>query len=76
MMMEGQQKRNSISMPASGNAANTNIWQDILREAMSKKDLEESHVFFFGDKFSGKRSLIKIINKELIQKNDYEGILF
>ena len=49
-----------------------NIWQDILRESMSKKDLEESNVFIFGDKFTGKRSLIKLINKEILQKNEFE----
>ena len=53
-----------------------NIWQDILREAMTKKDLEESHIFVFGDKFVGKHSLIKIINKELLQKNEFEGRFF
>jgi predicted AAA+ superfamily ATPase len=51
----------------------TNIWQDILQEAMSKKDLDESNVFIFGDRNVGKRTLIKIINKELLQKNDFEG---
>jgi hypothetical protein len=52
-----------------------NIWQEILNSAMLKKDLEESNVFFFGDKFSGKRTLIKMINKELLQKGEYEGKL-
>jgi ABC-type phosphate/phosphonate transport system ATPase subunit len=54
-------------------APQTNIWKDILREAMTKKDLEDSHVFIFGDKFAGKRSLIRIINKELLQKGETEG---
>jgi Holliday junction resolvasome RuvABC ATP-dependent DNA helicase subunit len=57
-------------------AVQSNIWQDILREAMTKKDLEESHIFVFGDKFVGKHSLVKIINKELLQKNEYEGYIF
>jgi hypothetical protein len=52
-----------------------NIWQDILDEAMTKKDLEESHIFIFGDKFVGKHTLIKIINKELLQKNEFDGKL-
>ena len=55
------------------NQTQSNIWNDILREAMSKKDLEESNIFFFGDKFVGKRSLIKVINKELLQKGEYDG---
>ncbi len=53
--------------------AQSNIWNDILRESMTKKDLEESNVFIFGDKFSGKRSLIKHINRELLQKGELEG---
>jgi len=53
--------------------ANTNIWNEILGESMTKKDLEESNVFVFGDKFSGKRSLIKHINRELLQKGEVEG---
>ncbi len=51
---------------------NMNIWQEILKESMTKKDLDESNVFIFGDKFSGKRSLIKYLNKELLHKNEFE----
>ncbi len=53
----------------------SNIWSDILRESMLKKDLEESNIFIFGDKFTGKRSLIRIINKELLQKGELEGTI-
>lgn len=56
-----------------GTGTQSNIWNDILRDAMAKKDLEESNVFIFGDKFVGKRSLIKVINKELLQKGEVEG---
>jgi len=55
------------------NSKQENIWQEILNSAMTKKDLEESNVFIFGDKFSGKRSLVKMINKELLQKGELEG---
>lgn len=68
-------KRSVVDSGQTTNPAQQNIWQEILREAMTKKDLEESHVFIFGDKFSGKRSLIRIMNKELL-KNDYEGKLY
>lgn len=51
----------------------TNIWQEILREAMTSKDLEESHLFIFGDKNVGKKSLIKHLNREYLQKFEYEG---
>jgi predicted AAA+ superfamily ATPase len=50
----------------------TNIWQEILTEAMSKKDLDESHIFIFGDRLVGKHTLVKVINKELLQKNDHD----
>jgi hypothetical protein len=51
----------------------SNIWQEILIDSMTKKDLEESNIFIFGDKFTGKRNLIKVINKELLMKNEIEG---
>lgn len=41
------------------------IWQQIIKEATIHKDIEDSHIFLFGDKNTGKRSLIKAINKEL-----------
>lgn len=53
----------------------TNMWQEILREAMISKDLDESHLFIFGDKNVGKKSIIRIINKEYLQKFEYEGNL-
>jgi hypothetical protein len=48
----------------------SNIWNEILTSAYSKKDLEESNVFIFGDKFTGKRNLVKAMNKELLQYED------
>jgi hypothetical protein len=50
-----------------------NLWNDILKESMTKKDLEQSHVFIFGDKLSGKKSLIKSMNKDLLNKTDLDG---
>lgn len=51
----------------------TNLWNEILREALTKKDLEQSHLFIFGDKNSGKKTIIKNINKDLLNKVDAEG---
>ena len=45
----------------------TNLWQEILREAMTKKDLEDANIFIFGDQFTGKKSLLRVMNN-LIQK--------
>jgi hypothetical protein len=61
------------SKQKSDSGIQSNIWTEILKESMSKKDLEESNIFIFGDKFSGKRSIIKVINKELLQKGEIEG---
>ena len=47
-----------------------NMWQEILREAMTNKEIEDANIFIFGDKLTGKKSLIKIINKELISKGE------
>lgn len=43
----------------------SNIWTEILIESSSKKDNEEANIFIFGDKASGKKTLIRKMNKEL-----------
>ena len=63
--MENKRKT-SINMPGKS----TNIWQEILREAMPKKEVENSNIFVFGDKMTGKRSLFKIMNRSVF--SDYE----
>jgi dynein light intermediate chain 1 len=47
----------------------TNMWQEILREAMTKKEIEDANIFIFGDKVTGKKSLIRVISKDLIPKD-------
>ena len=49
-----------------------NIWQEILKESTTKKDNEEANIFVFGDKDTGKKSLIRIMNKEAAPQ-DYES---
>ena len=49
------------------------MWQEILREAMPKKDIENTNVFVFGDKMTGKRALFRIMNSNLISDNDDEN---
>ena len=51
----------------------TNMWKDILREAMSKKELEDANIFIFGDQLTGKKSLIRVINKDVISRNVEES---
>ena len=48
----------------------TNIWQEILREAMPKTEIENTNVFVFGDKMSGKKSLFKVMNRIIFSEND------
>lgn len=38
----------------------------------NKKDTEEANIFIFGDKDTGKKSLIRIMNKEAAPQ-DYES---
>lgn len=51
---------------------NQNIWQQILKEASIHKEIEESHVFMFGDKNSGKHNIIRSINKEMFLNYENE----
>lgn len=48
------------------------IWQQIIKEANTQKDVDETHIFMFGDKNVGKRSIIKSINKELFLNYENE----
>ena len=47
-----------------------NMWQEMLREANRKKEIEESNIFIFGDKFSGKKTLIKNISQRISLKDE------
>lgn len=49
-----------------------NIWQEIINESTTKKDIEEANIFVFGDKDTGKKSLIRTMNKESVNQ-DYES---
>ena len=48
----------------------TNMWQEILREAIPKKEVENSNIFVFGDKMTGKRSLFKIMNRSVFSDDE------
>ena len=45
-------------------AEGSDIWKEILSESVTKKDNEEANIFVFGDKSTGKKSLIRLMNKE------------
>lgn len=49
------------------------IWNEILKEAKLDKEIEESHMFLFGNRNTGKKSLIKSINKELFLNYENEN---
>ena len=63
--MENKRKT-SINQPLKS----TNIWQEILREAMPKKEIENTNIFVFGDKMTGKRSLFKMMNRIIFTDDD------
>lgn len=50
----------------------SNIWNEILSESTTKKENEDANIFVFGDKATGKKSLIRIMNKEAAPQ-DYES---
>ena len=55
---------NNSQMKSEVNNEGFNIWQEILNESTIKKDYEEVNIFVFGDKDTGKKSLIRIMNRE------------
>ena len=56
--------KNSISQQKS-----TNLWQEILREAMPKKEIENTNLFVFGDNMTGKRLLFKGMNRAIFENS-------
>jgi hypothetical protein len=72
--MENKRKT-SINLNQTGKSSN--MWQQILGEAMPKQDIENTNVFVFGDKMTGKRSLFKVMNRSIFSDNDdsYKRIL-
>ena len=58
------ENNNNKDKKADLGAEGSNIWQEILSESISKKDNEEPNIFVFGDKNTGKKSLLRVMNKE------------
>jgi hypothetical protein len=46
------------------------MWNDILREAMTKKEVDDSNIFVFGDRQVGKKTLFKLINQEINSRGE------
>ena len=59
-----KKRNNSITQQKS-----TNLWQEILREAMPKKELENTNLFVFGDNMTGKRLLFKGMNRAIFENS-------
>ena len=59
-------RKTSINQPGK----TTNMWQEILREAMPKKDIENTNVYVFGDKMTGKKTLFKEMNRIIFSDDD------
>lgn len=47
----------------------TNLWQEILREAMPKTEIDNTNLFIFGDNMTGKRSLLKGMNRAIFENS-------
>lgn len=63
--MENKRKSSIIQFSKS-----TNLWQEILREAMEQKELDDTSLFVFGDNMSGKRYLLKGIKNIISDKDE------
>ena len=61
--MENKRK-NSINQQKS-----TNLWQEILREAMPKTEIDNTNLFVFGDNLTGKRLLFKGMNRAIFENS-------
>ena len=57
------------SKNSSSQQKSTNLWQEILREAMPKKELENTNLFVFGDNMTGKRLLFKGMNRAIFENS-------
>jgi uncharacterized protein YwlG (UPF0340 family) len=60
-----------------------NIWHSILHEVSQRDDVKEGHIIclgisfflsYLGDNNSGKKSLIKMINKNVVKLEKTKGI--
>ena len=47
----------------------TNLWQEILREAMPKTETDNTNLFVFGDSMTGKRLLFKGMNRAIFENS-------
>lgn len=46
------------------------LWRDILHQTSAKNEFEDCHLLVFGDKNSGKKSIIKSISKKLLNNEE------
>ena len=47
----------------------TNLWQEILRQAMPKTETDNTNLFVFGDNMTGKRLLLKGMNRAIFENS-------
>ena len=63
-MTESEKKPEEQTAPPQ-EVETSKLWQEILEESMTKKKSEDTNIFIFGDKSTGKKSLIRAMNKEI-----------
>ena len=64
------EKNRKASMNVTAKNKQTNMWQEILREVMTQKRIDDANIFVFGNKLTGKKSLFRILNEEFEQQDD------
>ena len=50
------------------------IWQEILSESTVKKENEDTNIFIFGDNSTGKKSIIRAMNKEIESQDNNSDV--
>lgn len=72
-MSEVNKRKSSVG--ARVEEGKSNMWQEILREAMTKKDIDDSNIFVFGDKSCGKKTLFRMLSKEVLGEEETKKVL-
>ena len=52
----------------SGQESKKNLWLGLLDSVGVRRDIKQAHVIILGDRGSGKRSLIKAMNKPFLKQ--------
>ena len=57
------------NIPTQQKITTTNLWKEILRQAMPKTETDITNLFVFGDNMTRKRLLLKGMNQTIFEKS-------